>query len=109
MTDFRKFPSFLLVISLVLFLSACQTLKDIRNQRIAERAAADNADCLAKGFTVNTDAFRLCLDNRAIERRVKAAEWEAWEANQNANQARQGATQSCILSGGIMSGDTCLK
>ena len=68
-----------------------------------------NAQCLAKGFTPNTDAFRLCMDNRGIERRVKAAEWEAWEANQKAEQSAQGATTSCILSGGVMIGSTCVN
>lgn len=109
MSDINKFTCLPLVLSLALALSSCQTISEMKANRDAKRAAADNAQCLAKGFTPNTDAFRLCMDNRGIERRVKAAEWEAWEANQKAEEAAQGATTSCILSGGVMIGSACVN
>jgi hypothetical protein len=96
-------------ILILLSLTSCQTIRDIKAKRLAREAAADNADCLAKGFTQNTDAFRLCLDNRQLDRRVKRAERKAQEAIDEAESAAQGATTECILSGGVMAGSTCLK
>jgi len=92
-----------------LSLTSCQTIREMKAKRLAKEAAADNADCVAQGFTANTDAFRLCVDNRRIERRVKQAEWDAFMAKQKANSAAQGATTSCILDGGTMIGSTCVK
>ena len=88
-----------------IILSGCVSREEI----LERRAAKDYASCVSKGFTPNTDAFRLCLDNRNIERKANQASWDAFMANQKANAAKSGATTSCILSGGVMAGDTCLK
>ena len=90
---------------LILILSGCGLREHIREKR----AAKDNASCLAKGFTPNTDAFRLCLDNRVIERKADNASWDAFMANQKADAAKLGATTSCIMSSGTMVGSTCIK
>ena len=92
-----------------LSLTSCQTIREMKAKKLAREAAADNADCIAKGFTQNTDAFRLCLDNRKIERRLKRAERKAQQAIDEAESAAQGATTSCIFDGGVMVGSTCVK
>tara|TARA_B100000242_G_C42596618_1_gene281952 strand:- start:123 stop:419 length:297 start_codon:yes stop_codon:yes gene_type:complete len=87
------------------FLVGCVSPAEIR----AKRAAKDYNTCVSKGFKPNTDTFRLCLDNRQVERKANQAKWDAFMAKQAADSAKQGATQSCILGGGIMIGDVCSK
>lgn len=95
---------FSIIMSLII-LSGCVSREEI----IAKRAAKDHASCVSKGFTPNTDTFRLCLDNRNIERKANQAAHDAFMANQKANSAKAGATHNCIWGGGVMVGDTCLK
>ena len=90
---------------LSLILSGCVSHEEI----IAKEAAYDNQQCVSKGFTPNTDTYRLCLDNRSVERIARSAKVAAENAADAAENARLGATYSCIYSGGIMAGSTCLK
>ena len=90
---------------LSLILSGCVSFEEMR----AKRAAYDNQQCVSKGFTPNTDTFRLCLDNRSVERIARSAKATAQNAKNAAENARLGATYSCINSGGVMAGSTCLK
>ena len=78
-------------ILVMLLLSSCAAMKEMRAKRLAERAAADRSKCLSMGFKEGTDTFRLCLDNRNVEREAKAAKWAAFQAQQKARAAENAA------------------
>ena len=103
-----KMGIFIILGAVVVSLSSCQTLREMRAERAAQRAAADRSQCLAMGFTENTDIFRLCLDNRNIERQAKAAKMEAYEAQERARKAKRAADKAksdrewdCIIAGTV--------
>ena len=89
---------FLYLLCLGMILSSCISTQEIR----AKQAASDYSSCKAKGFKPNTDAFRLCLDNRSVERIAN-------DAKQKANSIQSGLIYSCISSGGVLYGNTCVK
>ena len=94
--------------AIIVSLSSCQSLREMRAERAAQRAAADRSQCLAMGFKENTDTFRLCLDNRNIEREIKATKMEAYQAKENARKAKRAADKAksdrewdCIIAGTV--------
>lgn len=97
-----------IILVAVFVLSSCQSLKEMRAKRLAAQAAADRAQCLDMGFKSGTDTFLLCLDNRRLERKADAAASAARRAKEEAEDAAMSATMNCIMSGGIMAGNTCL-
>jgi hypothetical protein len=99
---------FLIMAAVIVSLTSCKTFSERRAELAAKRAAADKSQCLAMGFTVNTDAFRLCLDNRNIERAAKAAQFEAQQAKRAAKKAKRAADKAkrdrewdCIMEGTV--------
>ena len=78
----------------LLFISNCafhEHLKEMGERNRAEAAERDNASCVKKGFTPNTDTFRLCLDNRSVERIARSAKASAAKAKRDAFSAKMKA------------------
>ena len=111
----RTILKIMVILSIFLSLSSCQSLtafNDYMNERaMRKKMALANVDfnkCLNQGFTPNTDAFRLCLDNRAIERKISVAEKNAQRAAAAAGAAAAQNTPQRGLPGcEYMIGVTC--
>ena len=84
-------------IALSLGLSACAGIQEWKAEQRAARASADRSKCIAMGFEVGTDVFRLCLDNRNIQRQVEYAQWEAENAARKAENAKRDAKREAEL------------
>ena len=95
--NFKSFTNRFSLLFIVLLLSSCAAFDQHVAEVKAARAVADRDSCIAKGFKVNTDSFRLCLDNRRLERRIRSAESSATEA----------ARSSCVAGGGTWYGELC--
>ena len=63
----------LLFIFLAFILSSCSSLREWKEERRAARNERYTQKCLQEGFTKNTDAFRLCMQNLDIKRRLNNA------------------------------------
>jgi len=95
---------YLYLVLIGIILSSCVSYEEIR----AKQAARDYSSCVSKGFKPNTDTFRLCLDNRSVERIARDAKSAAEDAEDAANDAKLGASLDCIRSGGTMVGNSCM-
>ena len=85
------------IVLLLLGLSACSAMQEIKADRDARRAAADRSECIAMGFNVGTDTFLLCLDNRNIVRKAEqTASWAEWRAKRRAKKAERAAERARI-------------
>ena len=89
---------YLYLVLIGIILSSCVSYEEIR----AKRAARDYSSCVSKGFKPNTDTFRLCLDNRSVERIAR-------DAKDKADSVKRGAIYSCQTSGGVWYGMSCVK
>ena len=108
---------------MVLILSACSTPQERAARAAAERERLKKmfeTACTNYGFEKSTPEFNQCVSNekrrRETERKVRAAAirasqaaYAAEQAQQKANQIDNNLTWSCINSGGVRVGNTCMK
>ena len=57
-----------LILISILFLGSCNSLREWKEDRRASRYEKFSQDCVRQGFTRNTDALRLCVQNLEIKR-----------------------------------------
>ena len=81
---------YLSLVFIGIILSSCVSYEEIR----AKQASRDYSSCVSKGFKPNTDTFRLCLDNRSVERIARNAQSAANNAARIAKDAANAADEA---------------
>jgi hypothetical protein len=64
----------ILPIILCIFVTSCNSLIEFRDEIRAFREERYSNKCVQRGFTKNTDAHRLCIQNLNLERKIRNLE-----------------------------------